>query len=171
MKSREIAETAVFCALSVVILFIASVLPFNKLFIAAISAFLLELYRKRNGIKLTITVYTITALLAFLLIPQKSFALLYLTVFGGYVLLRNLIWFKSRIISKGLLILSMNGMITGLYFVGDIMLEGTFDIIFQRPMWQIIIMFFVLQLAIFLYDYALTLAIGMLEKYLRKMGI
>jgi multisubunit Na+/H+ antiporter MnhC subunit len=65
----------------------------------------------------------------------------------------------------------MNGMITGLYFVGDIILEGTFDIIFQRPMWQIIIMFFVLQLAIFLYDYALTLAIGMLEKYLRKMGI
>ena len=171
MKSREIAETGVFCALTVVILFMASVSPVNKLLIASVSAFLLELFRKRNGIKIAVMVYIPSAVLASLIIPYKSFAIMYLTVFGGYVILRNTIEIKSIILKKLILIISMNGMIALLYFFADKMLEGSFYIIFNRPTWQIIILFFVLQLAIFLYDHALSLAIDVLEKYLKKMGI
>jgi hypothetical protein len=171
MKSKEIAETGVFCALTVVILFMASISPVNKLFIAAVSAFLLELFRKRNGVKIAVTVYITSALLAFLIIPYKSFAIMYLTVFGGYVILRNMLEIKSVILKKLILLASMNGMIAILYFFADQILEGSFVIIFDRPTWQIIILFFVLQLAIFFYDYALSLAIDVLEKYFKKMGI
>jgi len=171
MKSREIAETGIFCALTIVVLFLASIIPINKLFLSAISAFLLELFRKRNGLKLTLTVYMVSALLAFLIIPQKSLALLYLTVFGGYVVMRNILSFRSVVLKKGFLLLFMDAMIAGLYFLANQLFEGTFDIVLNRPSWQIFILFFVLQLAIFLYDYALTLAIDVLEKYLKKMGI
>ena len=96
-KTKQITITAAMTALSVAILYIASIFPSGSFVFVAISSLagivtVIE-YRLIAGV----FVYAATAILSFLIVPSKSIVLLYALFFGYYPVIKSVFEnFKSR---------------------------------------------------------------------------
>jgi len=171
MKTKLIAQAGLFSGLILVTLLIASFSPVNKLSISALSAILVQVFADRHTLKTTLFLVAATSLLSFMLLPYKMIAILYMSVFGGYVLIRKLLKTDKIILKKCVLLVYMDTVVFILFFAADKIFENIFQKILNRPLWQIITFFFVLQLAILIYDYMLSVVSCLIERYLRKIGI
>ncbi len=78
-------------AVSVVLLYAASVLPTGRLALVAIASILPAAAVLSGGIKWGLLVYAATAALSLILLPNKTAALLYAVLLGHYSLLKSLI--------------------------------------------------------------------------------
>lgn len=90
-RTRSLALSAMLAALGVVFLYFTAVLPTGGLAFSAIAAILTAVVYMECGLGWSIAHYTITSLLAFLLVPEKTYVLWYVLAFGHYSILKMLI--------------------------------------------------------------------------------
>lgn len=88
MLLNNVTKGGVITGLSIVFLYLASVVPGIKLTLIALSSIILGLVYKKQGIKLIIYIYIATGLLAFFIIPLKTVVILYIFMFGLYPLIK-----------------------------------------------------------------------------------
>jgi len=170
MSTRIISQSAILTSLSLVILILASLSPVNKLFIASGSALILEVAIKRIKLKESLMVFLTTAILSLFFLPYKMIAILYIFLFGGYSLIRNKIKVKKKLLKKLIMIIYVDLVFFGLLLLANKLFESVFELIIRGPFWQNLILFFVLQMAVLLYDYGLDIASRLLNNKLRDIG-
>lgn len=152
MNSKYIAKSGILIALTIIILYLSSILPISKLTILTIASCFIPLSIIQTSIKNTILVYIACSLLSFFLLPINT-ALYYTFFFGIYGIVKyyiekihnlfgevilKLLFFNILLIVayaffKSLLVLPLNLPIIGVYLIA--------------------------QAAFLIYDYALTLII------------
>jgi len=170
MTTRLLSESGIFTGLSLVVLFLSTISPVNKIFIASASALILEVFVKRNRVKAAFMVYLSTAILSLVFLPYKMIAILYVTLFGGYSLVRNILLIKNRLLKRTLMVLYFNFVMISLFFLTDQLMENILQKIINGPFWQNLILFFVIQLAVLLYDIGLDLASKILLEKMKDIG-
>jgi|SRR6056297_3082844 len=170
MTTRLLSESGIFTGLSLVVLFLSTISPVNKIFIASASALILEVFVKRNRVKAAFMVYLSTAILSLVFLPYKMIAILYVTLFGGYSLVRNILLVKNRLLKRTLMVLYFNFVMISLFFLTDQLMENILQKIINGPFWQNLILFFVIQLAVLLYDIGLDLASKILLEKMKDIG-
>jgi len=171
MSTRLISESGILTGLSVTVLLLAAISPVNNLFIASASALVLEVSIKRNTMKQSFFVYLATSILSFFILPYKMIAVLYVFIFGGVSLLRNIIHLKMIILKKIIMVVYVDVVIWMLFLLGNQLFENLFKEIIIGSTWQNILFFFVLQVAVLLYDYALSIATRLIVKKLKDIGV
>ncbi len=171
LKIRDISAAGVFTGLTVVILTVASLTPVSKLAFCAVASLVIEFVFLEYGKKTACISFTAVSLISVLLLPQKSIGIIFISVFGGYVTIRNLLVFKKKAISYFVKLLYLNLSVYLLYILGLLVVEGLAEKvkITDLPSWQIVVGIFVIQLVFIAYDYALTLGGRVLTEYYGKI--
>ena len=90
-KTRKITLSALFAALSVVMLYIASVWPSGQIGLVAVSSIFVAAAVVEGGIALGIYVFVVSAALGMLITPYKIPPLLYIVFFGYYPVIKSII--------------------------------------------------------------------------------
>lgn len=91
MKTRQLTFSAILTALSVVLLFIAGVMPTGRLALVALASLLPAAAVLHCGLGWGAAVYVLSSILALLLLPAKGSAVLYCLLLGHYGVLKSLI--------------------------------------------------------------------------------
>lgn len=89
--TRALTVSAVLCALGVILLAFGSLLQVLDLTMAAVASFLVIFAVIELGGKYPFLIYAVTSVLAVLLVPYKTAALLYLCFAGYYPILKALL--------------------------------------------------------------------------------
>lgn len=87
--SKKLAFSAILCALGVVILFMGSLIEMIDITMAAMASFLVIVCMIEISGYMPLLVFAVTAVLSFLLLPNKSVVLIYSLFFGFYPVLKN----------------------------------------------------------------------------------
>ena len=118
VKTRMVAYSAMLIALSVVILYISSLLPTMKFALVAVAGLLPSAAVILLNIKSGLFVYIATAVLSFLLVPDKGNAITYALIFGHYPMVKSLIERIGNLLGEWLLkIVFFNILIAVYYFL------------------------------------------------------
>ena len=124
-KTRTLTLSALFSALCVVTLYIASVWPTGQYGIVAFASLFIAASVIETGLKQGIYVFIVTSALALLLLPDKSAALLHVLFFGYYPILKNLIEkVKNTIVRWFLKLLIFNIPLTIIWFLFKMLLPA-----------------------------------------------
>lgn len=162
MKSNNIAKGGIFVALSLILLYLSSVFPTNKLFILGIASCIIPLSIMLTGVKNTLVVYAAVSLLSLFLIPSKLIAISYILIFGSYGIVKYFVEKLRRIPLEFILkLLYFNITCAIIVFIYKL-------VIVKIPNINIYLLIFALQFAFVIYDYALTAFIVYANKNLLK---
>jgi len=162
MKSNNIAKGGIFTALSLILLYLSSIFPTNKLFILGIASCIIPLSIMLTGVKNTLVVYAAVSILSLFLIPSKLIAISYILIFGSYGIVKYFIEkLRSMTLEIILKLLYFNISFAIIVFIYEL-------VIVKIPNINIYLLIFVLQFAFIIYDYALTAFIAYAYKNLLK---
>lgn len=161
MKAREISYAGVMEALSIIFLFLASVLPKGNSLFYILSSVCVMIIVWLYNIKLGLLVYMTTSLLSFIIVPNKLVTVLYVLIFGLYPVFKAICERGFPIyIEFGLKLLFYNIALIILYFVFKIIMKEIphfkFGIALTVASSEIIFV---------LYDYLLTLILQKLKSF------
>lgn len=116
-KAKKITVSAILAALSVVLLWLASVFPILSLSLIAIAGLLPAVVVIECGLAPAAAMYAVSCILALLLAPDKSCAILYAVLFGDYPFIK---YFAERVrlrpLSWCIKLLAANALLALLYF-------------------------------------------------------
>ena len=162
MKSNNIAKGGIFAALSLILLYLSSVFPTNKLFILGIASCIIPLSIMLTGVKNTLVVYAAVSLLSLFIIPSKLIAISYIFIFGSYGFVKYFIEkLRSMPLEVILKLLYFNITSAIIVFIYKL-------VIVKIPNINIYLIILALQFAFIIYDYALTAFISYANKNLLK---
>lgn len=162
MKSNNIAKGGIFAALSLILLYLSSVFPTNKLFILGIASCIIPLSILMTGIKNTIVVYCAVSLLSLFIIPSKLISLAYILIFGSY-------GFVKYYIEK-LRSLPLEIILKFFYFnISSAILIFIYKLVLLKvPNINIYLILLIMEFGFIIYDYTLTAFISYANKSLLK---
>lgn len=178
MKAKEITLGGVLIALSLLILYSASILHISTISILTISSAIVPICIIRSDIKTATLVFVATSIISFYIIPINIW-LLYILIFGGYGIVKYLIERMRKEILENIFKFIYSNIIFSLSIMLAKILLGT-DIIvvfsntigeyikFNGPVIPTIGLYIFWQLVFFLFDYALTLIITFYMERLHK---
>ena len=95
-RTYEIALTGVMLALSVVVLFFASIVPGIELSVLALSGMIVLIIVSETSIKRGILFFAASVILSFIIIPNKSILLIYGFIFGPYSIFKSFVDIKIK---------------------------------------------------------------------------
>ncbi|MPM37337.1 hypothetical protein SDC9_83947 [bioreactor metagenome] len=160
-KSSYIAKGGLFVTLTVIILYLTTILQFNTLFMLGVASAIIPLSLISTNLNNSILVFIAASLLCYFLVPVKSVWVLYTFLFGPYgivkFLLERLRNIPLEIILKLLYFNSLtllNFYIYKSFFVPNFTLN-----------YNIVLIIIGAQFAFYLFDYALTVFINSTRKY------
>ncbi|GKX66909.1 hypothetical protein [Inconstantimicrobium mannanitabidum] len=87
MKSNYIAKGGLFTALSIVLLYLACILPTNKIALLVLASAMIPLMVVTCNVKYAFLVYVATSALSFIL-PNKGIMILYICIFGLFGIIK-----------------------------------------------------------------------------------
>ncbi|WHH57353.1 hypothetical protein [Petroclostridium sp. X23] len=162
---KKVALGGFATALAVICLYIASILPTNRLFFYAISSMFLLALVVEFGTGAAVAAYAATSILALIIIPNKLMLIPYVLFFGYYGIIKFYIEKINRLALEWIIkILLFNA---AMYILYIIVIEILFESINARfPIWVTIILG---EVAFIVYDYGYSVAIGYYKYRLRKM--
>ena len=162
MKSNHIAKGGIFAALSLILLYLSSVFPTNKLFILGIASCIIPLSIITTGVKNTVVVYSAVSLLSLFIIPSKLISIAYILIFGAY-------GFAKYFIEK-LRNMPLEFILKLLYFnISSAIIIFLYKLVLLKmPNINIYLIILILELAFVVYDYTLTAFISYANKNLLK---
>lgn len=164
--SNKIAFTGLMLALTIAMLFLAVLMPLNRLFFTAISSVFVAVVIMEIGIGYGWLFYIASSLLALLLIPMKSIALLYAAIFGIYGIIKGYIEkIHDRWIEVILKLLFFNLSLFILYKIAAAFSPNELNISGQ---WSVVLLWLAAQAAFLVYDYAYTLFLRLYHNRIRK---
>lgn len=153
MKAKQIAESGILIALTIVVLYAASILPVSRLTVLTIASCFIPIAIIRTSLKNTLLIYIASSILSLFLIPINT-ALSYVLFFGIYGIIKYYIEkVRNLPVEIVLKFISFNILLCIIYFAAKniVVLPSAF------PIWIIILG---AQAAFLLYDYALSLIIN-----------
>jgi hypothetical protein len=163
-KTSRIALGGILGALAVICLFLAVVLPTNRLAFYALSSFFSSIIIIESGIKSGWVFYAATAMLSAIIIPDKIGIIPYLIFFGIYGIIKFYIERMNRIVVEYIL--------KYVYFniciaIAILLIKQFFvqSITVAIPWWAVILL---LELVFLLYDYVYTLFIAYYRNKLKN---
>jgi hypothetical protein len=162
MKANRIAKGGIFAALSLILLYLSSIFPTNKLFILGIASCIIPLSILTTGIKNTIVVYSAVSLLSLFIIPSKLISIAYILIFGAY-------GFVKYFIEK-LRNVPLEFVLKILYFnISSAIIIFLYKLVLlEIPNINIYLIILILQFGFIVYDYTLTAFIAYANKNLLK---
>lgn len=101
--TKNIALNGVLGALAVICLLLADVLPTSKISLYALSSFFVSVVITEGGIRAGWVFYAATALLGFIIVPDKISIVPYALFFGGYGIIKFYIEKLDRIVIEYIL--------------------------------------------------------------------
>lgn len=163
-KAPSLVLGGIICALIIMFLYIGSLIPTNKIFLMGISIALGGVSYIKGGIKIGVVVYLASSILGFLLVPNKLFAGIYI-LFGIYPLIK-LVSERYKTLTEYIIkYISLNVLTLMAYFIYS-------NIIYLGPLFEntyfIIGFILVLQVLIFIFDFAFTKFIMFMEDRVLK---
>jgi hypothetical protein len=161
----RIALSGIFAAFCLITLFLATILPTNRLIFYGLSSVFCALIIIEHDIKAGILFYFATMLLALLLIPNKLRLIPYIFILGHYPIWKTWIEKINHPLQEVFLKLLVLNICTGIayYLVTSFLL---IDLVIPIDLRLI---FVLLQVIFFLYDYTFTLIISFYLKRIRKI--
>jgi len=160
MKAKYIAENGITIALTLIILYAASILPISTLTILTVSSCLIPISIIRTSIKNTILVYSGSSILSLFLVPT-NIAIYYVSFFGVYGIVK---YFSEKIRNIPLelffKLVVFNALLSVIYFIFTNFLG---NLTINYPLYMIWIAG---QIVFLIYDYALTIIISF---YLKRI--
>ena len=87
--AKNIAFSAILCALGVIIMFLGAVIETIDITMAALASFLVIVCMIEVGGYMPFLVYVSTSTLSFLLLPNKTVAIIYVMYFGFYPIIKK----------------------------------------------------------------------------------
>ena len=87
MKAKQIAESGILIALTIVVLYAASILPVSRLTVLTIASCFIPIAIIRTSLKNTLLIYIASSILSLFLIPINT-ALSYVLFFGIYGIIK-----------------------------------------------------------------------------------
>ena len=96
-KTRRLTLSAMFVALSVISLWVASTWPTGQLGLCAFASLFVAAAVREMGVVSCIQVFAVGAALAILILPNKSSPLLYILFFGYYPIAKSIIERINRV--------------------------------------------------------------------------
>lgn len=160
MKAKQIAESGILVAATLVILYAASIFPINKVSTLTIASCIIPISIIRNNIKNTMLVYIASSLLSIFILPI-NISIYYIFFFGIYGIIKFLIEKHNKLFFEIIMkLISFNILICLIYlitinFLGELTLP-----------FSIYLLFGVGQFIFLIYDYVLTIVISF---YLNKI--
>ena len=162
MKSNNIAKGGILAALSLILLYLSSVFPTNKLFILLIASCIIPLSILLTGVKNTLVVYGAVSLLSLFIIPSKLISIAYILIFGSYGFVKYYIE-KLRKIPLEFLLKFLYFNITSAIIIFLYKL-----LLLKIPNINIYFLLPIMELSFLVYDYTLTIFIAYANKSLVK---
>jgi hypothetical protein len=164
MKSNNIAKGGIFAALSLILLYLSSVLPTNRLSILTIASCIIPLSIMLTGIKNTIVVYGAVSLLSLFIIPSKLISIAYILIFGSYGFIKYYIEkLRNMPLEIALKLLYFNVTSSIIIFIYKLVLLKIPGININ-----IYLLIILVEISFVIYDYALTAFISYAKKNLLK---
>lgn len=153
MSGKSIAVAGMWASLSLVTLYFSALVPTGQLGVVALSGLMPAAVLISRGLSAALLCYGGTGILALLLLPSKSNALLYLLFFGCYPMVKYAIEQLRRMAVEIVLKLCfLNLMLTGIY----LLLQELFFSMVSLPEWGVPLTYLVLNLAFLVYDYGFS---------------
>ena len=154
-KTKIIALGGFVTLFSVVSLYLASIVPTNRLFFLALSSFFISLIVIEHGLKHALVVYLASSLLSFIIIPSKLIVLPYIVFFGYYAVIKSLIERTNNLLIEWIIkLLTYNIAMYVIYLLTSKMFFDSITV--KLPIWAV---FVAIQVIFILYDYCFSLAI------------
>ena len=165
ISSKKIAFTGILVALTVITLFLATILPTNRVSLYALSSFFISIVIMEYGVRTGWMFYTASSLLAFFIVQNKLRLVPYVIFFGVYGIIKYYIEKINNLFIELLLkILYFNvSLFVSFYLAKEVFFEG---VEIKFPLWVIVI---VLEVVFVLYDYVYTLFIQYYGQKLKKI--
>lgn len=158
VRTKQLAFLGILLAVSSLLLLLTTVVPFNTLFILALSSFLLGVAIKETDIRMGIAYLVAALVLAFVLMPDKLLCITYgaflgyiylvecmkkrrkplfkgslylvkFLIFNLCIMLPALIWFPNLILQKNII---WNPVVYGSVLVGGQVVLYLFDLAYER---------------------------------------
>ncbi|MBZ4645159.1 MAG: putative rane protein [Clostridia bacterium] len=162
---KKVALGGFATALAVICLYLASILPTNRLFFYAISSMFLLAMVIEFGVSSAVVTYISTALLAFIIIPDKLMLIPYVLFFGYYGIIKYYVEKINNLIIEWIIKLLLFNI--SMYILYIITVKMLFETITTRfPIWITVVLG---EIAFVVYDYGYSMAAGYYKYRLRKL--
>ena len=162
-KAPNIAKGGLFTALTIIFLYLSSVLPTSKLALIALAAFIIPLSIITTNVKNTVVVYLASSLLG-LLLGLRGSAVAYIVFFGLYGFAKYYIERLRNVYLEFVLKFAFFNLCLCLtYFLFKL-----FAFSFPEVKINIIYVVAALQVFFIVYDYVLTMVISYMSKRIKR---
>lgn len=163
-KSKGIARGGMFTALSLLCVYLSTIIPTSKLYILGIASCIVIISILTTGIKYSIIVYTATSILSLILLGTKWNVLSYIILFGSYGFIKYYIEKMNKLILEIILkLIFFNICVVLMYYLFILFLGNTPT--FKIPLGFVFVM---LQPIFLICDYAVTLFISYMRRHYLK---
>ena len=165
MKAKDITLGGIMVALSIITLYLTTIIPVNTLSILTLASCFIPITILRSNIRTACFVYVATTLMSFFIVPI-NYAIMYALLFGIYGIVKYFIEKLRKLpIEIILKLLFFNVVLSiGLIFMNAFIGELNIDL----PTW---LLYLVAQPAFLLYDFAITTAITFYLEKSKKLKI
>lgn len=169
LKSSHISKGGLLTALGVLLIYLSTIIPTNKIFILGIASSLTPVALISTSLQNTITVYIATSIISFLLLGLRGQVILYIIFFGTYGIIKFLIERIGNSKLEWLLkYLFFNLCLFLCYLLYKFLFLGEVDL--TKIKLPIPLFIIALEIAFYFYDYVLTYAIHYVKtKLLRNL--
>lgn len=164
-SAKKIAVNGILIALTVIVLFLATVLPTSRLSLYALSSFFTAVVIIELGPKNGWLFYISSCILALIIIPNKLGILPYAFFFGMYGLVKFHVERLNRIIIEYILkVAYFNAcLVLAILFIKEFFLAS---VKVEFPWWVVIV---VLEIVFIVYDYAYTLFVRYYREKIKRL--
>ena len=161
-KSLNIAKGGLYTALTIIFLYISSIVPTSRLFFMALAAAMIPISIISTNIKNSVVVYAAASLLS-LLLALRGIAFMYIVFFGLYGFVKYYVErLRTVVLEFVLKFLFFNGCLYLIYLIYKVFTFGLPTV--NTPIYYIIAG---LQVVFIIYDYAMTILIFSINKRLK----
>lgn len=174
MNTRQVAYTAMVGALSVLILYLSTILPTGRIALVAAAGILPAILVIKYGVLSGFILYGLVSVLSLLLLPNKMNAVLYILLFGHYPMFKSLIERINKLWVEGVLkLLLFNVLLTVLLLInlavlGPGILEGITIAGTAMPIGVAVVLLYIVGNIVFvIYDIGFT---GLISGFIRRLA-
>lgn len=160
-KSKSMAYGGLLTALSIVFIYLSTILPYNKLLMLFLSALIIPIGLILTNVKNSFYIYIASSILALLLLGLRGNVLAYILLFGPYGIIKNFIERINNLFIEIILkLIYFNFTFFILYKLYGLFITSPINA--NISIKQLIVF---IQPIFILFDYLLTLYIDKLKKY------
>ncbi|WP_411682556.1 hypothetical protein [Clostridium thailandense] len=163
-KTSYIAKGGLFIALGVILVYLSSVVPINKLYLLGIASTIIPLSVITTNIQNALTVYFATSILSLFISASKVTAISYILFFGLYGIAKYYIEKIRKLYVEIILKFCFFNIVIFISFY----IYKTFFLGFISINMPIHLLIIASEIAFLIYDYALTLIINHANNYFIK---